>query len=183
MNHDELQAEHERLKVQAGLLQAENTRLRYQVQEYEQRLAEAREQIAELQRQLFGPKADRLTPEQEEQVNQLAKDLEAEAARPDAASDGVLADEEPKAKGKQRRRPARRVRHPLPAHLETQTVVLEPEVVPCTCCGKMPERIGEEVTEEIDMDRPSLSAAGSCGPSTPVDAVRRAWRLRLCLRA
>jgi transposase len=151
MNHDDLLAEYERLKMQAELLQAENTRLHYQVQEYEQRLAEARELIAELQRQLFGPKSERLTPEQEEQVNQLAKDLEAEAARPDAASDGVLSEEPPKDKGKRKRRAARRRRHPLPVHLETQTVVLEPEVKPCTCCGAMPGKIGEEVTEEIEM--------------------------------
>ena len=149
MNPDDLQAEYERLKAQAAQLEAENILLRGQVQEYEQRLTEAREQIAELQRQLFGPKADRLTPEQQEQVNQLAKDLEAEAARPDAASDRVLAEEEPKNKDKHRR--ARGVRHPLPIHLETETVVLEPELTRCDCCGEMPHRIGEEVTEEVDM--------------------------------
>jgi transposase len=149
MNPDDLQAEYERLKAQAAQLEAENTRLRGQVQEYEQRLTEAREQIAELQRQLFGPKADRLTPEQQEQVNQLTRDLEAEAARPDAASDSVLAEEEPKSKDKRRR--ARGVRHPLPIHLETETVVLEPELTRCNCCGEMPYRIGEEVTEEVDM--------------------------------
>jgi transposase len=38
----------------------------------------------------------------------------------------------------------------MPVHLETQTVILEPNAAPCLCCGKMPERIGEEVTEEID---------------------------------
>jgi transposase len=149
MNPDDLQAEYERLKAEAAQLEAENTRLRGQVQEYEQRLTEAREQIAELQRQLFGPKADRLTPEQQEKVNQLTKDLEAEAARPDAASDSVLAEEEPKSKNKHRR--ARGVRHPLPIHLETETVVLEPELTRCNCCGEMPHRIGEEVTEEVDM--------------------------------
>jgi len=30
------------------------------------------------------------------------------------------------------------------------TSIGEPDFVPCPCCGKMPERIGEEVTEEID---------------------------------
>jgi len=151
MNQDELGTEYERLKVHAALLQMENARLRCQVQEYEQRLAEAKEQIDELRRQLFGPKAERLTPEQEEQVSQLAKDLQEEAARFNAASDGVLAEEESKSQGKRQRNHAPRARHPLPIHLETQTVVLEPELTPCPCCGKMPERIGEEVTEEIDI--------------------------------
>jgi transposase len=43
---------------------------------------------------------------------------------------------------------ARRVRHTLPAHLETERVVLEPEEV-----RQQPEgwrRLGEEVTEELD---------------------------------
>ena len=55
------------------------------------------------------------------------------------------------------RRP-RRVRHPLPAHLETETITLEPEGItlepePTACprCAKVPRRIGEEVTEEIDL--------------------------------
>ena len=38
----------------------------------------------------------------------------------------------------------------MPAHLETETVTIEPEIAPCLCCGKMPERIGEEVSEEIE---------------------------------
>jgi len=43
------------------------------------------------------------------------------------------------------------VRHPLPVELETETVTIEPDLSPCPCCGKMPGRIGEEVTEEIDI--------------------------------
>ena len=45
----------------------------------EQLLAEARTYIAELKRQLFGPKADKLNPEQEEQLRQLAGDLQEQA--------------------------------------------------------------------------------------------------------
>ena len=45
----------------------------------------------------------------------------------------------------------RRRRHPLPEHLERQTVVLEPErLVPCEQCGRTPGCIGEEVSEELD---------------------------------
>jgi transposase len=166
MSLEELRAAHERLKAQvAELLEAqppqetENPDLRLLLaklqaitEEYDHKVAELEAELAELKRQLFGPKSDRLTPEQEEQLAQLNKDLEADAQRPAAASDGVLGkDDEDKKKGKRDRAARRRsARHPLPAHLETQTVVIEPELTPCPCCGKMPVRIGEEVTEEID---------------------------------
>ena len=151
MSHDELLAEYQRLKALAERLQEENVGLNRQLltqkEAYEQRLAEAQSQIAELQRQLFGSKADHLTPEQEGQLNELNKDLQEDAQRPDSASDEVLQEEEPGSR-KKRRRPAR---HPMPAHLETETVTIEPEGKTCPCCGKPLEQIGEEVTEEFDM--------------------------------
>src|SRR6185436_19106003 len=45
-------------------------------------LAEAKAFIAELTRQLFGQKADKLSPEQEEQLKEVTGDLEEEAQRP-----------------------------------------------------------------------------------------------------
>jgi transposase len=178
MSHDDLQAERERLKRQiAQLLEqrsesdAENAevrdlleKLQLLTEHYDEKLtetetelmqaaaklAEAAAQIAELKRELFGPKADRLTAEQQEQLARLNADLEAEAQRTGVASDGVL-DEEHEAGIKEKRpRPVRRVRHPLPSHLEIETVTIEPEITPCPGCGKMPERIGEEISEEID---------------------------------
>jgi len=158
MSYDELQAAHQRLEAEAARLreekdrlEKENVELRHKLEESEQRLAEAEVRIAELKRELFGPKSDRLTPEQQEQLSRLNQDLEAEAQRPAAASDGILEDEEEEKKKKRSRAThRRRVRHPLPAHLETETVTIEPQIAPCPCCGKMPERIGEEVSEEID---------------------------------
>jgi transposase len=166
MSHEELRATHQRLKAEvAELLKAdasketENPALRQLLeqlqtltQEYDEKLTEAEAQIAELKRELFGPKTDRLTPEQQDQLSKLNQDLESEDQRPDAASDGVLDEDEEDEKKKKLRRHTRRrgVRHPLPAHLETETITIEPELSPCPCCGMMPERIGEEVTEEID---------------------------------
>ena len=161
MSYEELQAELERLQVrseqlkeQSAQLEMENSELRDLVRdlqelklEYEQKIAEFESLIAKLKRELFGPKADCLTPEQEEQLLDLADDLEDEAQRPDADSEGLLEEEPDKS---QRRRRRRRARHPLPAHLETETVTIEPELQACSCCGKMPVRIGEEVSEEID---------------------------------
>jgi transposase len=114
---------------------------------YRRQLAEAQAQIAELTRELFGPKTDRLTPEQQDQMNQLIADMEADSQQPAPDSDGVLDEEESQKPSKRRRK----TRHPLPVDLETETVTIEPDLIPCPCCGKMPGRIGEEVSEEIDI--------------------------------
>ncbi|MBN1570690.1 MAG: IS66 family transposase [Acidobacteria bacterium] len=153
MSPDELFAEYERLKALAERLQAENAALqeqmRAQKEEYEQRLAEAQAQIEELRKQLFGSKADRLTPEQEEQLKQLNQDLEDEAERPAPLSDQILENEDRAVR--RRRQRQQRKRRPLPEHLETETITLEPEVTHCPCCGKPLQKIGEEVSEEIDL--------------------------------
>jgi transposase len=148
MSHEELlaeyqrlQAEAERLKQHAAQLQAENAQLREQ-------LKEAHQLIAQLRRELFGPKADKLTAEQEEQLKALNQDLEDEAQRPAPLSTEILEREDRPAR---RRRQRRQRRHPLPDHLETVTVTIEPEEKICPCCGKPLERIGEEVSEEIDL--------------------------------
>lgn len=148
MKQEELQAEYERLKIQAARLQEQAAQLEVENAELREQLMEAHRLIAELRRQLFGPKADKLTAEQEEQLQALDKDLQAEAQRPAAVSNQVLAWEDRAAR---RRRQCRRGRHPLPDHLETETVTVEPDEKICPCCGKPLGRIGEEVSEEIDL--------------------------------
>jgi len=114
-------------------------------------LAEARAYIAELKRQLFGPKADKLTAEQEQQLRQVAGELQEHAQRPPPISPEVLEPDRPtKDKEKLPREPRRR-RHPLPAvQLEVQRVVLEPENQVCGTCQEPGRKIGEEVTTEYD---------------------------------
>jgi transposase len=108
-------------------------------------LDEARALIADLRRQLFGVKADRLTPEQDAQLLALQQDVVEAVERPGAVSDEVLADER---RGHPRRR---RPRHGLPVAIETETITLEPLATTCPCCGEPLRRIGEEVTEETDL--------------------------------
>ena len=117
----------------------------------QQLLAEARAHIAELKRQLFGPKADKLTPEQEEQLRQVAGDLQEHARRPPPVSQEVLQSElPPKDKETLKEQPRRR-RHPLPAvQLEVQRVVLEPDNKVCGSCQKAGRQIGQEVTTEYE---------------------------------
>ena len=115
----------------------------------EDQLAEAQAQIAELRRQLFGPKAEKLSPDQQAQMDELASDLREEAQKPPPLSQEVLKEE---CRDQRRRRAQRRPpRHPLPAVLETQTVTLEPPRTLCPHCGSPPQKIGEEISDEIDL--------------------------------
>src|SRR5208283_325333 len=162
---------HQQLSQQEQLLAATHQELARQ----EQLLAEARAYIAELKRQLFGPKADQLSPEQEEQLRQLTGDLREQAQRPAPLSQEVLEPERPpKDQEKLPQEARRRVRHPLPVQLEVQQVVLEPEDKVCGHCHQQGRRIGQETTTEYEYlpaklicketVRPKYAHDCSCGP-------------------
>ena len=153
--NQELEAEKARLQAQADALRGEMGRLQAQLvlkEGVEAQLRQALLELAELKRQLFGEKSEKLTPEEETQLAEVSADLQEQLQRDPPASEDVLeeeADDTPEPEDPPRRK--RRRRHPLPEHLERQTVVLEPErLVPCEHCGKTPGCIGEEVSEELD---------------------------------
>lgn len=156
-----LDAEKLQLQEQTEALREEKLRLQAELalkEGVEAQLKEALLELAELKRQLFGERSDRLTPEEEAQLAEAASDLQAEAEQQPPLSEEVLEDpteqesqevDQPKDAPKGQRR--RRRRHPLPEHLERQTVVIEPEgLQPCEHCGRPPQSIGEEVTEEFE---------------------------------
>ena len=121
-------------------------------------LAEARAYIAELKRQLFGPKADQLTPEQEEQLRQLTEDVQAQAQRPAPLSQEVLEPEIVSRESAQEKT-QRRARHQLPpVQLEVQREVLEPADKDCAHCHQPRPRLGEEITTEYDYQPAQLVA-------------------------
>lgn len=154
----EQQAEHLRrgqalLENQTRELRAERTRLLTLQEGLEAQLRQALLELAELKRQLFGERSDQLTAEEEAQMAEVAGDLQEQAQRDPPLSDEVLEDQADQTQGKESApaKRARRRRHPLPEHLERQTVVLEPQALqPCEHCGRAPERIGQEVSEELD---------------------------------
>jgi transposase len=125
-------------------LDAQKLELEAQLRETQEKLVEAQAFLAALQRQLFGPKAEKLSSEQEKQLEQLASDLQEEAQKPSPLIQEVLVEEN------RRRRPRPR-RHPTPPVLETVTVTLEPASKICPHCGVEGQRIGEEVSEEFDL--------------------------------
>ena len=89
-------------------LEAQRLALETQLQETQEKLAEARAFIAELQRRLFGPKAEKLSSEQEQQLEQLACDLQEEARKPPSVIRQVLEEEQrARRKPRPRRNPCR----------------------------------------------------------------------------
>lgn len=111
-------------------------------------LREAEAHIAELKRQLFGPKADKLTPEQEEQLKELAGDLKDQAQRDPPLTQQFLKEE----KKEQRRRKKRGRRSPPvePVELEVERIILEPDQTCCGQCQAPGQCIGEVITVEYD---------------------------------
>lgn len=155
--HRALQAEKLQLQAQAEALQQEKARLQTQLElkeGLEGQLRQALLEIAELKRQLFGGKSEKLTADEEGQLAEVTGDLQDQAQREPPVSDEVLEDQDSgqnSDQDKKRPKGRRRSRHPLPEHLERQTVVLEPApLTPCGNCGSTPERIGEETSEELE---------------------------------
>ena len=120
------------------------------IAERDERLAEQEDEIKALQSQLaylkhklFGPRSEKIDPQQ----LLLFKELQ---ARIDALQEKVEHEEltYQRRKGHGRR--------PLPDDLPAEDVVYPPESTDCPCCGKPMQQIGSEVTEELDYHPGSL---------------------------
>lgn len=165
----------EELKRQLAVAPAELIEYACQLQD---QLAEARACIAELKQQLFGPKADKLTPEQEEQLQQLAGAAQEQAQRPPPVSQEVLEPGAPSGdQDKSKRRPRRQT---PPVQLEVRRQVLEPDDKTCAHCHRERPAIGQETTTEYNYEpaklvvqetvRPKYGAC-SCGGGAPGVAI------------
>jgi transposase len=116
-----------------------------------EKLAQAQALIAELKAQLFGSKAEKLSPEQEEQLQKLAAEVHEQEQGPAPLSQEVLEETVQEEKKEQRRLSKKRPRrHMPPVELEKQSIVLEPEERFCPATGKERPRIGQEVSTEYD---------------------------------
>jgi transposase len=100
--------------------------------------------IRQLVRAQFGRKSERLDPEQ---FQLTLENLEQEIAAAKATRQDAAESDENR---RPRRAPARRNLGHLPAHLERDEVVIEPEDRNCPCCGGALHQIGVEETERLD---------------------------------
>src|SRR4051794_21551357 len=122
-------AERDVERAEKAQLAAQNDRLRHL--------------IRQLQRLQFGPRSEKLDPDQLnlalEDVEQAIAETEAEQGKTDPAF---------KRAGAETRR-ARR--GSLPEHLPRVEVVIEPESTACRCCGGAMQVIGEDRSQRLDV--------------------------------
>ncbi len=137
----------ERLKLEQDLAQTQET-----IAQQTQTLAEQKSLIEQLKRMLFGPQSEKMTEEQKAELAQVVGDLAEQQDRPASDCDDLFQAEsetpetEEKPKPKRKRKPRQ-----IPVNLEVQTTVLEPTDAACEHCGRLGDKIGEEVSEQVDL--------------------------------
>mgnify|MGYP001272880047 CR=1 FL=1 len=130
--------------------------------------AERLEQIIkELQRHRFGRRAEKLPEDQLllglEEVEQVAATTEAEAEKNDLAE-------------RARRAAKRRLnRGSLPPHLPRIEMVVDIDNHACPCCRNELHRIGEDVSERLDIVPHSCGCWSCAVPNTDAGPVRTWW--------
>jgi transposase len=146
------------LQEQLRQVRQQTEQAQLDLEEHKQKLTQAQAVIADLQQQLFGAKSEKLTLEQEEQLNKLAGDLRDHQQQPPPLSADVLEEELKKEKDQERTRhqSKRKRRHTPPVQLEKRTETLEPEDKFCPRTGKERPRIGQEVTTEYEFEPAKL---------------------------
>jgi transposase len=117
-------------------LDAENEKLRVSIQT--------------LKDMVFGKRSERLAAIAADQLALELGDLETGVALPQPANDDAPASSGADAAGKPRK-PARRNIGALPKHLPRCEQVLEPDTTACPCCRGALHRIGEDVSEVLDV--------------------------------
>ncbi|MBC7140538.1 MAG: IS66 family transposase zinc-finger binding domain-containing protein, partial [Defluviimonas sp.] len=139
--------------MDAVVLARENALLKARLTEVEAALAEVQEANRRLedilrtaQREKFGKRSEKLSPDQ---FNLALEDAELAQGVLEAAQEKAEAALQ-RARGEMPRKPKRNRGH-LPSHLPRVERVIEPASTLCPCgCGEM-ARIGEDVSERLDV--------------------------------
>jgi transposase len=100
--------------------------------------------IKELQRHRFGRRSERLDPDQ---LALALEDLEQALAAAEAAAEKASSAPAQAAAARKRRIN----RGALPPHLPREEIVIDVEDKICPCCGGLKHRIGEDVSERLDV--------------------------------
>ncbi|MGY2933063.1 hypothetical protein ACVWZ6_002665 [Bradyrhizobium sp. GM6.1] len=125
---------------------------------------------------IFGKRSERLAVLVDEQLALELDDLETGVTPAAPANDDAAAT---KPAGKPRKK-ARRNIGALPKHLPGCEQVLEPDATACPCCDGRLHKIGEDVSEVLDVI-PAILRVRSV-PNTPAAAAPTAWCRRRCCR-
>ena len=97
---------------------------------------------------IFGKRSERLTVITRDQLALELGDLETAVTAPDASNDDSVPQ---KPSGTGQRKKARRNIGALPKHLHRLEQILEPETTTCPCCQGQLHKIGEDVSEVLDV--------------------------------
>jgi transposase len=146
--HDEIRALFARNAELAGRLDGitrEKTELAERFETLAARAAALEHQLQWLRKQLFGTKSERRA---EGPTDALTRDLFGQA--PEATAEEMREELSEPAASPRRRRHARK---PLPADLPRHEILhdVAPEEKVCACCGREKVRIGEDVTEQLEV--------------------------------
>jgi transposase len=138
-------------KALRALLLAERTRhaeelaaARGEMQRAQGEVARLMAIIKELQRHRFGRRSERIDPEQ---LALALEDLEQAIAAAQAAAE--KSDETPSRPATTRKRNINR--GALPLHLPREEIVIDVADKTCSCCGGLKHRLGEDVSERLDV--------------------------------
>src|SRR5271154_4143367 len=101
--------------------------------------------IKELQRHRFGPRSEKIDPDQ---LALMLEDVEQSIAAGKAEAEGKPEEEPAKAPIPRKRRVNRGA---LPRHLPREDVVLDLADKSCPCCNALRVKIGEDISERLDM--------------------------------
>lgn len=123
----------------ASTLEAERTERR-QIEEQNDRL---RHFVRQLQRMQFGPRSERLDPDQ---LNLALEDVEQARAEAQAVAETADPDLKQRRTGERRKK-----RASLPPHLPRIEIVVAPESTACPCCRHEMHVIGEDRAERLDI--------------------------------
>jgi transposase len=103
--------------------------------------------LAQLRRHLFGQRSERLSLDPD-QIQLALEDLEQVQGAQEEAREQETAKASPSPRP---RPPTQRNRGALPKHLLRLEEVIEPHSTECPCCGGALHRIGEDVSEHLDV--------------------------------
>jgi len=146
-----MQAERDHLWQRMHEAEAEQHKLQEAKRHAEAEVARLKAMIDQLRRRQFGPRSERLDPEQYrfelDALHEQLRRAEAEATAADADDDTPSGWSGQAKTGK--KKPARN-QGALPDDLPAVEDVVEPDHESCACCGGLLHKIGEDVTEQLE---------------------------------
>ena len=125
-------------KIDIEALLAENTALKATIETLKSEHESLKLLVNKLKQQIFGKKSEKLTSED----TSIQEELFAFEVPESSTTTSVPVSAHS--------REIQRGRKPLPKNLDRERIEYEPDVRVCNCCGAELEKIGEEITEELD---------------------------------